>query len=514
MTAILEPRLRPETSRRLAQRPRRRPERHAVRIVRPRPRRSSPAIIVAAVDTESSAPVGVRLRVDFILPLLVFLVSLLTNLGAIAETPFHPDESRWINRAHFIGDLADPFGPTWDDYYTTRGQPPLGSYLMGLGLLLQGRDLDTNLIWDFSYDAEWNESFGAMASDADLLAGRRTNAVVSALVVVAVYFLGRRLTTRIGGFVGALFLALHPLSIYLAAQALSDQLLALCLALAFIAAHRFGARPSWPGAITLGAMLGLGGATKLSPLLLSVPLAIVGMVWLAFAIKRRRLKLDRSLTQSPQLMLVAQPLIAFATFVFVSPYLWPNPIQRTYHLFEFRRVEMLGQGRNWPDVAVGNPLDALDRVGRRLDEINSTSSRLQDIFQRQVGIAWNPVSIDLLLVVIGGLLLIRLIFRDGLVSATGLTSLLIGAEAAAVIVGMGSDFYRYYMPVVLVAAILVGVTAGELLRPPRGRWLVRQISKVPGADLVAGGQSGSAFATTIPGRHRDTDRSSGVQSPR
>ncbi|HEV2065911.1 MAG TPA: hypothetical protein VGR08_03675, partial [Thermomicrobiales bacterium] len=73
-----------------------------------------------------------RLRVDVLVPVLLFLFAAAQTLGAVDDTSFHPDESRWLNRAHFVRDLADPFGPTWEDYYTTRGQPPMGSYLMGI----------------------------------------------------------------------------------------------------------------------------------------------------------------------------------------------------------------------------------------------------------------------------------------------------------------------------------------------------------------------------------------------
>lgn len=88
---------------------------------------------------------------DIVLALVLLVISFFQNLSDIPLTPFHPDETRWINRAHYVADLRDPFGPTWQEGYLTRGQPPLGSYLMGIGLLAQGRDLETNGVWDFKH---------------------------------------------------------------------------------------------------------------------------------------------------------------------------------------------------------------------------------------------------------------------------------------------------------------------------------------------------------------------------
>ncbi|MGH2603264.1 MAG: glycosyltransferase family 39 protein, partial [Dehalococcoidia bacterium] len=215
---------------------------------------------------------------DWLIATGLFLLALGLNLGAVEQSPLHPDETRWLHRAHYLRNLTDPFGPTWRDGYLTRGQPPLGSYLMGAGLVVQGRDLETNGVWEFRHDEALNRARGNMASPADLAAGRRTNAVVGALAVAVVYLAGALLTNRIGGVAGALLLATHPLMLLLSSQALSDALLVLCLAVALLAGCRLGTRPDWRSAFVLGIALGLGGATKLSPLLLSLPLAGLGLV--------------------------------------------------------------------------------------------------------------------------------------------------------------------------------------------------------------------------------------------
>jgi hypothetical protein len=465
-------------------------------------------------------------RRDIVLALVLFLIACWQNLSDLRLTPFHADETRWLNRAHYVEDILDPFGPTWDDQYLTRGQPPMGSYLMGLGLLLQGRDLETNGVWDFGRSTEWNIAQGNMASQADLDAGRRTNAVVGALAVVALYALARRLTNRVGGFVAALFLAAHPLMIYLSSQAVSDALMALFVILAALAAARLADQPTWPRAILLGLFLGLGGATKLSPILISLPLAALGAALLVWTWSRGRG--DRSLWRaspgeagvapkvapggeprvasrvaargaprvenpglslgSPSraengarwsrltpaslllstqhsalaLRLLPLPLIAFAVFVAVYPYLWRDPIGHTLNLIEFRADEMALQARNWPNVAVESRAEALRRVGVTLGTRFSTTGRLASKLAHGFGRDWHPAGVDLPLAIAGGEILIVLALWRGLASRWTLAGLVLGTQAALIVAGMRSDWARYHLPVLMVAAVCIGVLAGQL----------------------------------------------------
>src|SRR5690606_23184191 len=113
-------------------------------------------------------------------------------------------------------------------------------------------------------------------------------AVVAALAVVAVYLAGRHLTNRVGGLAGALLLAWHPLHIQLGSQALSDALLTLLLTGAVWAGVRLAMRPGWPGAWALAVALGLGAATKLSPLLIAPVLAGAGAGVLILVWRSRR----------------------------------------------------------------------------------------------------------------------------------------------------------------------------------------------------------------------------------
>lgn len=407
-----------------------------------------------AVRREGEAGRRLHVRPRLLFPLLLFLLSLVVNLAHVDVTEFHPDETRWINRAHYFTDLADPFGPTWQDQYLTRGQPPLGSYLMGLGLLLQGRDTVTNGVWDFAYGTEWNTISGAMPDPADLDAARRTNALVGAITVVLVFFIAASLAGTVAATTAGLLLALHPLHIWIASQALADQLLILTVASAILTIIRLAERPTRGKALLLGVLLGLGGATKLSPMLLSFPLAAYGVILILLA-RRGHVSIDKAYTLGP--LLFIQPVIALITFVVSYPYLWPRPIERTWNLFQLRAQEMQEQAAAWPNIEIAHPGIALLRIYDRLTWQFSASGNLSEAVLGLIGIDASIWGFEIPLALLGSGVLARLVIRRGLTSSTALAAFLIAGQLGAIVTGMKVDFYRYHLPVVLAMTILCGL---------------------------------------------------------
>jgi hypothetical protein len=248
------------------------------------------SITVSTIDHLQSMPISARRslarrliasRVHLVLiSLLLAFVSLKGSFREVERTNYFNDESRWINRANFIKEALHPFSAFWEDRYIVRAQPPMGSYLIGLGLLAQGRDLNTNGPWIFEYgfspDISWNVIGGAMPSRDDLFAARRTNAVAGAIAVVALFLLVTHFTNWVGGVAGALFLAVNPLQLYLSSLGVSDELFMALFALAVLAALHFARAPSWPRAILLGLAIGMGTSTKLSPIFVGFALAGAG----------------------------------------------------------------------------------------------------------------------------------------------------------------------------------------------------------------------------------------------
>lgn len=405
--------------------------------------------------------------IDIVIMALIFIVAMVTYASGIEETDFHPDESRWINRAHYLGDLVDPFGPTWNDQYLTRGQPPVGSYMMGLGLTLQGRDLDTNKAYDFRRTREFNQAFGTMPEHDDLVAGRRWNSFLGAISAALVYLIVRQLTNPAGGIVGAAFLITNPLQTWHNRLALADTTLTLTLALLMLSVITLMRRPSWGWAIAAGVLIGIGGANKFTPLALAAPLALLGVILLVRGwLDRRRLRGERAwgLFGFPPFrdlgwMLLSIPFTALATFVVIYPYLWPDPIGRTLTLIRFRQDEMANQYRLYPRFRTDGPMDALERTVVALgDAWSSTGHLLQAIGLPNLGA--NISQLDVVLAATGIAVLAWIGIRKGLRSAELTVVALIIFQTATIVLNLRVDFERYYLPILLGEVVAIGSMVG------------------------------------------------------
>ena len=160
------------------------------------------------------------------------------------------------------------------------------------------------------------------------------------------------------------------------------------------------------------------------------------------------------------LRLVALPVIALVVFVAVYPYLWLDPVGRTANLFSFRVEEMARQGTNWESVAVANRREALRRVGVTLGHRFSATGRLAAKLAHGLGQTWHPPGIDLALALIGAEIWLALAIRGGWGGRHALVLLLLGGQAALIVLGLRSDYARYHLPILLFAATAVGLLAG------------------------------------------------------
>lgn len=401
---------------------------------------------------------------DILIALAIFAVGLWHNLAYVDTTAFHRDEARWVGRAYFFNELWHPGDETWEDGYLTRGQPPLGSVVMGLGLTLQGRDTTTTRdrqLYDFNHAQSWNRLYGRIPAQADIDAGRRTNAVVGALLGMVVFWIGRRLINRVAGVAGALLLIVHPLHVYLSSLAGSDALLALLVALAALVAIHLAERPSWPTSTLLGILLGLGASTKLSPLLLAFLVAGAGLVLLLNGKPWQSESAEAKQAQDLGWMLLTTPLVAFATFVASYPYLWPDPFGRTKTLFTFRATEMENQGSLWDDRLVTGVPDALSHVQLRIGEQLTSSNWLADRVGDRFGFSWDVPWLDLALGTAGLFVVMLLAIIHGVRNRYSFALVILGGQTLITIVGMEVDFERYHIPIVVALAVGFGVLVGQ-----------------------------------------------------
>lgn len=396
------------------------------------------------------------------------LVGILAFLLARAagELPnFNPDESRWISRAHYLADFTDPASPTWQDQYMTRGQPPLGSYAMGVGLLLQGRDLETNPPWDFAIPWEENIAAGNKPIAADLQAGRRLSAVLVAATSLVLMGVAATFVSPPWAVLAGLIYAVHPFNTYVGSLAMSDALFGFLIALAALAAARFATRPSWWRAMVLGALLGLGGATKLSPLVIAAGLSAGALLLLAGMRLRGEVREPQQRQAWQGVMIV---LAALVTFVAVYPYLWSNPIAHTGNLFTFRMEEMAAQASDWPVMAVPNRAEALRRVGTNFTERYNLLGGIAAGLHQPAPLMLR--AIEVALAGLGVMVMGVQALRAGPYSARFLVFAVLAGQAAVTILGMRSEFDRYHVPAALLGAVAMAI-ATEWLINLTGRWL-------------------------------------------
>lgn len=404
-----------------------------------------------------------------VLGVLVFLLAMWQFTAAVGNREFHRDEARWIHRATYLREVLHPFSNYWleetwqssgtslDEVNRLRAQPPVGSYVIGLGMLVQGEPLPRIGYWNMDHDNAWNETNGNKPSDSQLTAARRTTAVVGAITALLIYLTGLRLTNPIGAASGALIFAFHPLAIYLATFAGSDITLICFIALSAWLAARLAEQPAWTRAILLGIAIGLGGGTKLSPLGISIALALVGAVLVLW---RSREKDDR---WRLGWMLMSTPVVAAVTFIASYPYLWRHPIQHSRNLLNYRTLGMEIQGELWTQVAVDGPWEALERSWNRF------ASQEWSVLGRFVGIAW---PLELILAVIGALVLTAIVWRRGIASAAAMIAGVLATMVIITIVGMGVDWARYHGPILLAMAVCIGVSLGGAVSLARKERLI------------------------------------------
>lgn len=382
---------------------------------------------------------------------LVFLLAFLASRFQTTPANFNPDESRWISRAYFVAALRDPSGPAWQDSYRMRGQPPVGSYVTGLGLLAQGRDLTTNPPWNFTWKWEKNLQRGNRPTPEDLDAARRTSAILIGFTAVVVLGTVRMVTNALGAMTAAVVFAVHPFNGYIGSLATADACFMLFIAIAALAAGRLAARPGPLPAVALGIALGLGAGAKISPLGTAVLLGVFGGVLLLIDLVRTRTIPRDWLGWG----LVLTPLLAGGVFIVVYPYLWPDPFGRTLNLLRFRTREMSLQASDWPVMAVPTRTEAFRRIGVNFHERYSLLTPL-----RRLG--WQPPAIELAIAAAGGVVWLADAVRAGLRSPTMLVLLTLVAQVAVTVAGMRSEFDRYHVPMALLGCMAIGVAVGAI----------------------------------------------------
>ena len=428
---------------------------------------------------------------EAVLVLGVFLGALL--VFGTAKAKIDSDEGNWIGTTRYFETyfIQRDFSPeAWADGYWTRTQPMVFRYVIGSWLWLRGHDLQIqNPNYDYSKPAAANRRLGLAPSDDTLLDARMPARLMAALAVTMLYLVVRVLAGPVGGPIGGLAAAVSAtgspylqehLSRAKAESTLMFFLLAALLLAILSVRHLYqrGSAVRW--GIATGIVLGLAFGSKLTTVLaliavaawgLSLDLPILGAWRARLAAHLERLHLSaiaRYLTEDPDPAPVPGaptdgkhraavwiwPLcvLAAAGFVFIvtNPFLWPNPVGRTWLLFENRRDEMTQQQKDVPSRAVYTLQDRASLVWYR--------SVLHDAFSP----SRLRLPLEAVLTIVGAVWLGVRALRPGRgrPRAERQVFLWLACLWIGVSFGLGFLLQHYFVPTAMIATLLSGLVIG------------------------------------------------------
>jgi hypothetical protein len=330
-----------------------------------------------------------RNAAESLLVIGVFAVALF--VFATAKAKIDSDEGNWIGTTHYFETffLQRDFRPeAWPDGYWARTQPMVFRYVIGSWLWLRGHDLQIqNPNYDYSKTAAANRRLGVAPSDDVLLDARMPARLMAALAATMLYLVVRVLAGPVGGlaaatsFVGSPYLQENLIRAKAESTLMFFLLAALLLAMLGVGRlYRPWSAARW--GLATGLMLGLAFGTKLTTVLALIAVAIWGLsldlpvdryrTWLAERLERLRLPaaarfvaeppasaaVPDAPSRTPQrhavvwIWPISVLVAAGVVFLVTNPFLWPDPVGRSWLLFENRRDEMTQQQKDVPSRAV------------------------------------------------------------------------------------------------------------------------------------------------------------------
>jgi hypothetical protein len=376
---------------------------------------------------------------------------------------FHGDESDWISTSRYFHTLfleRNTRPKAWNPGYFILTQPPGFRYVLGAGLWLQGHDLtrlNEPFDWPGGNDLEKKRREGRMPTE-EILEDARTVAIVfGAGAAMLLYVVAVQLGVPIAGVAAALMVPASPYIQQHFGRAMAESTFAFFSLLSLVLVLRTFHRPPdgprlWDAGLA-GLALGLALSTKLTGIL-SLP--VLGLVCLVAALSRGAGSRPGGLSVRPLVWGCVAIMVCFAVFVLLNPFLWRDPLGRSYAMFEFRQGEMTGQQHANPNAAVYDVGDRSIRVLRRalVDDTwaNATLGIPLDV----------PFAAGGLLAL--GMMAVNEWHRTRRAGRVTVFLLWLQAYLLGTIWAYGLDWDRYVVPVYLLAALTSGLGLSMLLQ--------------------------------------------------
>lgn len=396
----------------------------------------------------------------------------------LASVTFHIDESHWIGssymfEAYFKGEF---WSDAWRENQHTVTNPPVPRYFIGISRFLAGyRIPDLNRAWEYTRNRNFNLRMGAMPSDGLLWWSRLPMAVLAVLSIWIGFLFIKLSNGRLAAYIWIGFCIASSYLLLQTRRAMAEAPILFCVMLAawlcYLALKNIEDQPTgiprrtWIYFALSGICIGLAGESKMNGLsaALGVVLASAPILW-----TRREAPVSKI-----RYGLLGAALVALTTtvaFLGSYPYLWPDLLGRTIHVFQNRVDEMKYQ-------ASMHAPDAIYTIEQRMAIIPTR------IFDDYASFHFpGALYLNLGLTVLGTIIVlihIRSKLKDGEPVSAPLTLLAFGLTAAVPTLFTLLDWDRYYLFPVFFSSMAIAIAIAWLLKKlygqVRGIWGRAQI---------------------------------------
>lgn len=411
---------------------------------------------------------------------------ILYALAGVVAVPFHGDESTIIATSrdwHVLVVARDPAALFF------RDPPPdadaaadqelrllngvIARYAIGLSWTLAGIPVERlNRQWLWGADLDFNRATGHVPDEQLLFVSRLASTLLLALSIAVVYAIGRRLIGEGGAWLAALVYATLPAVLMNGRRATFEGAMLLTTALVLLAGltllSRMRARPDgsvrrWrAGWAWLGAAAGLAVAAKHTGLMVAAP---VGLALIGIGVSLRQLR-------QTVIGAAGAALVAGAVFLALNPAWWNVPLAVPGEVLRLRSDLLAGQVEYYGGFA-----DAVERIGALIRTPAGPAQYFEDSagwpewIGDQIrayeagglsGIPWGEAGLlTWPLAILGaGSMLWRRQRRTSGVMFLAVTAVL----AALLLILNPIPWQRYYLPLTIPYAILLGTGSCTLLR--------------------------------------------------
>lgn len=407
--------------------------------------------------------------IQMIESLLVMMLLAFFYVKDLATVPFHIDESHWIGtsymfEAYFKGEF---WSEAWRENQHTVTNPPVPRYFIGISRFLAGyRIPDLNRAWEYDHNRNFNVRRGAMPSDGLLWWSRLPMALLAVLSIWIGFLFVKATRGRLAGYIWIIFGIASSFLLLQTRRAMAESSILFFVMLAALLCWRalknMENQPTgipWRAYIYMalsGICIGLAGEAKINGL--SVALGIIAAT--ALIIWRQYISLSSKLQRGLTLGLLIT-LTTTGAFLGAYPYLWPDPLGKTVHVFENRLDEMAYQASQQHGSV------AIKTIDQRLTIIPVRIFDDYAIFHFP-----GAVFLNLALTLLGVSLLLAQLWRglknDDDVSAVA-TLLAVATTASVPSFFTLLDWDRYYLFPIFFSSMMIAISLGWLLQKLYGQ---------------------------------------------